>query len=94
MFAESPRLALLSSAIRLVFGPLYLINALTRHVSLWSTPLAFSDSSQRAFWDGIGALEITIDMALIGIPVFVLWKVQTSWARKSAIVFAFAARAM
>ena len=55
---------------------------------------ALADILQRAFWDSIGALEIVIDLALIAIPVFVLWKIQTSWGRKSAIIFAFAIRAM
>ena len=55
---------------------------------------ALANTLQRAFWIGIGSLEIAMDMALIMIPVFVLWKVQTSWARKGAIIFAFAARAM
>ena len=49
---------------------------------------------QRLFWDGIEAVDVILDLALIVLPTIMVFKLQTSWAKKSAVITAFAARIM
>lgn len=51
-------------------------------------------TGQSAFWNGIGALDVLIDSMLIGFPIFALRNLQTTWARKGAVMIAFAVRVL
>ena len=39
-------------------------------------------------------IDAAIDMALIGLPIYILWTVQIIWSKKAVVVFAFAIRTM
>lgn len=43
-------------------------------------------------WQAITALDITIEVLLAAMPVWIVWDLQTHWTRKANVVFIFALR--
>ncbi|KAI5777089.1 hypothetical protein EDC01DRAFT_624550 [Geopyxis carbonaria] len=47
-----------------------------------------------AFWAAIGSIDILLQLALIALPVHILWGLQMPWSKKAPVMAAFAARAL
>lgn len=39
-------------------------------------------------------IDVILTVVLIGFPIYVLWNLQVSWTKKSAVIVAFAIRIM
>lgn len=51
-----------------------------------------ADYKQNPFWYVIGTFDIIVNLAIIALPVYVLYDIQMAWSRKFAIMGAFAVR--
>lgn len=57
-----------------------------------STPAWILISTQNPFWYVIGTFDILVNLAIIALPIYVLYDIQMSWSRKFAIMGAFGVR--
>ncbi|KAI9756786.1 MAG: hypothetical protein M4579_003703 [Chaenotheca gracillima] len=48
--------------------------------------------NQIAFWDAIGVLDILIDVAIVALPVYIVWSLQMARSGKAIVIGAFASR--
>lgn len=51
-------------------------------------------TSQASFWSYFGAMNIFTDLALIGLPLYALWKVNMRRGSRLAIIACFSVRAV
>lgn len=51
-----------------------------------------ADNKQNPFWFVIGTFDILVNLAIIALPVYVLYDIQMAWSRKFAIMGAFGVR--
>lgn len=49
-------------------------------------------NKQNPFWYVVGTFDILVNLAIIALPVYVLYDIQMAWSRKSAIMCAFGVR--
>jgi len=50
--------------------------------------------SQTGFWDAVGAIDIITDMAIMALPVFLVYNLQLAAQKKFAVCFAFSFRTL
>lgn len=53
-----------------------------------------ADYEQNPFWFVVGTFDILVNLAIIALPVYVLYDIQMAWSRKLAIMGAFAVRVL
>jgi len=51
-----------------------------------------ADSCQIAFWDATGMVDIVTDVALIALPMIVIWDLRMNWQTKLVVISTFAFR--
>lgn len=51
-----------------------------------------ADYKQNHFWYVVGTFDILVNLAIIALPIYVLYDIQMAWSRKSAIMGAFGVR--
>ena len=54
--------------------------------------LSLIDWYQPAFWTVLSTIDILIDLAVTALPIFILYTLQTTWARKMNAIVAFGGR--
>lgn len=73
-----------------LFGALYGYGTLQRSLASFLVLTI----AQHAFWTAYGAVDILIDLAVIGLPVYLLYDLQLRYSKKVSVILAFGVRAM
>ena len=46
------------------------------------------------YWTTVSSIDMLVDLALVALPIAIVWDLQMHWQTKSVVVLAFAFRPM